>query len=198
MAARRFDVVPGGRYASAIYRMGHHESLAGTPALPSFPRIWIGYALAAATMVAEFIALGLHPELGKKGGIPPLYLFLLSFVGGVYWMVCIYRLHVVMAEIPGWKHPISPARSVGFHFIPFYNLYWVFRWPREISGFVNSRFEGAVMRPSAVGLAVLAALLLRLVDPGLGLVLLFLPISYVAELLQRALLVIPKGQRPTT
>lgn len=169
---------------------------AGVPTLPPFPRIWIGYALAAATIVSEFIALTLHPELGKQGGIPPLYLFLLSFVGGVYWAVCIYQLHVVMAQIPGWKHPISPARSVGFHFIPFYNLYWVFRWPREIAGFVNSRLERPVMRPSAASLAVLAALLLRLVDPGLGLVLLFLPISYIAELLHRALLAIPEENRP--
>lgn len=172
--------------------------LPGTPALPPFPRIWIGYGLAAATIVAEFIALGLHPELGKQGGIPPLYLFLLSLVGGVYWLVCIYQLHVVMAQIPGWKYRISPARAVGFHFIPFYNLYWVLRWPRDIAVFVNSRFERPLMRPYAVGLAVLAALLLRLVDPGLGLVLLFWPISYVAELLRRALLVIPKEHRPTS
>jgi hypothetical protein len=151
------------------------------------PLIWIGYLLGAATIVAELVAVTLNPELAKEGGIPPLYLFLVSFVGGVYWLVCIYQIHVVMAHIPGWKHPISPARAVGFHFIPFYQFYWVFKWPREIANFVNSRLPQPIMRPVAVGLAVLAALILRILDPGFGLILLFFPISYVSGCVRRAL-----------
>jgi hypothetical protein len=155
--------------------------------LPALPIVWIGYLLGVATIAAEFVALGLHPELAKEGGIPPLYLFLVSFVGGVYWLVCIYRIHVVMAHVPGWTHPISPARAVGFHFIPFYNLYWVFRWPREIANFVNPRLRQPFMKPVAVGVATLAALILRVLDPGFGLILLFFPISYVSECIRRAL-----------
>src|SRR5262249_39123897 len=94
---------------------------------PPLPQIWVGYLLGVATIVAELVAVGLNPQLAKEGGIPPLYLFLVSFVGGVYWLVCIYRIHVVLAHIPEWKHPISPARAVGFHFIPFYQFYWVFK-----------------------------------------------------------------------
>jgi len=97
-------------------------------------------------------------DLAKKGGIPPLYLFLVSFIGGVYWLVCIYRIHVVLANAPNWKHPISPARAVGFHFIPFYQFYWIFKWPREIAKFVNSRLPQPIMKPVAIGVAVLAAL----------------------------------------
>src|SRR6202140_4678886 len=118
---------------------------------PELPLIWIGYLLGIATIIAEFVALSLHPELAKEGGIPPLYLFLVSFVGGVYWLVCAYGYYVVMAQVPGWKHPISPARAVGFHFIPFYNLYWVFKWPREIAKFVNGRLQQPVMKPVAGG-----------------------------------------------
>jgi hypothetical protein len=154
--------------------------------LPRLPLIWIGYLLGVATIVAELVALGLHPELAKEGGIPPLYLFLVSFVGGVYWFVCVYRYHVVMANAPGWQHPISPARAVGFHFIPFYNLYWVFKWPREIAKFVNGRLQQPIMKPVAVGVTVLAALVLRVLDPGFGLILLFFPMSYVSACLRRA------------
>ncbi len=153
---------------------------------PPLPLIWIGYLLGIATIIAEFAALSLHPELAKEGGIPPLYLFLASFVGGVYWLVCVHRYHVVMAHVPGWKHPISPARAVGFHFIPFYNLYWVFKWPQEIARFVNGRLRQPVMKPVAVSLAVLAALILRIFDPGFGLILLFFPMSYLSECLRRA------------
>jgi hypothetical protein len=174
------------------------EAGTGTPKLPPFPQIWIGYVLGAATTVAEFIALTFHPELAKEWSTPPLYLFLLSFVGGVYWFVCIYRLHVVLAQVPGWKHPIAPARAAGFHFIPIYNLYWLFRWPREIAIFVNQRLQRPVMKPMAVSVAALAALLLRVVDPGLGLILLFLPMSYVAECLRRAFIGPAKENDPAS
>jgi hypothetical protein len=158
----------------------------GAPS-PQLPPIWIGYLLGIATVAAELFAVGLDPELAKERGIPPLYLFLVSFVGGVYWLVCIYRIHVVMAHAAGWKHPISPARAVGFHFIPFYQFYWIFKWPREIASFVNSRLPQPIMKPVAASIAVLAALLLRLADPGFGLILLFFPMSYVSECIRRAL-----------
>ena len=165
----------------------HPESARPTVAIPALPMIWIGYLLGVATIIAEFVAVGLHPELAKEGGIPPLYLFLVSFIGGVYWFVCIYRYHVILALVPGWKHPISPARAVGFHFIPFYNLYWVFKWPQEIARFVNFRVGAKIMRPTPIGVAVLGALILRILDPGFGLILLFFPLTYVSECLRRAL-----------
>src|SRR6202451_4897980 len=164
----------------------HPESARPPAAVPVLPMIWIGYLLGVATIIAEFVAVSLHPELAKEAGIPPLYLFLVSFVGGVYWFVCIYRYHVILKMMPGWKHPISPARAVGFHFIPFYNLYWVFKWPREIANFVNARLQQPIMKPVAVGVAILAALVLRILDPGFGLILLFFPVSYVSECLRRA------------
>jgi len=157
--------------------------------LPAFPQLWVGYVLGFATIIAEFVAASLHPELAKaEFPIPPLYLFLVMFVGGVYWLVCVYRYHVVMQHVPGWKHPISPARAVGFHFIPIYNFYWVFKWPQEIARFVNWRFGRPLMKPQMVGLMVFSAFLLRfLFDPGLGLILLFLAASYVSGFLRRAL-----------
>ena len=99
------------------------------------------YLLGVATIIAEFVAVSLDPQLAKQGGIPPLYLFLVSFIGGVYWFVCIYRYHVILAIVTGRKYPISPARAVGFHFIPFYQFYWVFKWPIEIARFVNFRLR---------------------------------------------------------
>lgn len=143
-----------------------------------------------ATMVAEIVAVQLHPELAKGPAvIPPLYFFLAVFIGGVYWLVCVHQYHVVMNRIPGWKHPISPARAVGFHFIPIYNFYWVFKWPQEIAKFVNWRLGRPLMKPQMVGLSVLAAFVVRfVVDPGLGLILLFVAASYVSVCLRYALL----------
>lgn len=53
--------------------------------LPPLPQLWVGYVLGLATIVAEFVAASLHPEMAKAVfPIPPLYLFLVMFVGGVY------------------------------------------------------------------------------------------------------------------
>lgn len=155
--------------------------------IPPLPRVWIGYLLGAATVTAQFVAVEGHPELAKELGIPPLYLFLAAFVGFVYWLVCVHRIFAVLDHVPQWNHAISPARAVGFHFIPIYNLYWCFRWPREIAEFVNAQVGGPMMKPAAVGAAVLLAFLLRILDPGLGLILSFLPISYLARGVRQAL-----------
>ncbi len=91
----------------------------------------------------------------------------------------------------GCFQPDTLARAVGFHFIPFYNFYWIFKWPKEIAKFVNWRLRAPVMKPVPVGVAVLGALVLRILDPGFGLILLFFPMSYVSECLRRALVVPP-------
>src|SRR6266851_2922375 len=70
------------------------------PALPSFPRIWVGYLLGVATLITEVIAVTLHPELAKEPLlIPPLYLFLANFISLVYWMVCVYEFHVILSRV---------------------------------------------------------------------------------------------------
>ena len=159
--------------------------------MPPLPQLWVGYLLGLATVVAELVE-GPQQHTPEPASImdfriPNLYLFLLMFVGGVYWLVCVYRYHVVMHHVPGWKHPISPARAVGFHFIPIYNFYWVFKWPQEMARFVNWRFRQPVMKPQIVGLMIFAAFVLRfLLDPGLGLILLFLAASYVSGCLRQA------------
>jgi hypothetical protein len=161
---------------------------------PRLPQIWIGYAFALAAMGAELVTAALHPEMvNAERMTPPLYLFLFVFVGLVYWLVCIHRLHVVMQHVPGWKHPISPARAVGFHFLPIYYLYWVFKWPKEIARFVNLRLQREVMKYQIPGVISLIAFLVGpLFDPPLGLFLLFFSISYVTAWLRRALATPPE------
>lgn len=157
--------------------------------LPPLPQLWIGYLLGFGAIVAEYVAVSLHPEIAKgERVIAPLYLFLLVFVGIVYWLVCVHRLHVILKLVPGWKHPISPGRAVGFHFIPIFYLYWMFKWPIEIARFVNSRFSQPLMRPYVAGVMMLAAFLIgALLDPGLALILLFAAISYISAGMRRAL-----------
>lgn len=161
----------------------------GAELVRHLPKLWIGYVLCLATFIDEGIVLSQHPEIASgQTFLPPLHLFLLTFVTGVYWLVCIHRLHVILSLVPGWKHPVSPARAVWFHFIPVYFIYWLYRWPKEAANFVNWRVRRTAIQPRNAGIVVLLAYIsLFLLGPG-GLALLFFALSYVVAWVGRALL----------
>jgi len=179
---------------------GHSTEEPGAPGpvqlpkapLVPMPKLWIGYLLAFVTFVGEIIAVSRHPEVfGAKEikfDIPPLEIFLPAFVTRVYWFVCIYRYHKILAAVPRYVHPISPGKAVGFHFIPFFNVFWIFHWPAAIAEFVNARLRAPVMRGWALGLGILGAFLCQIfLDAGFGAALLFLVTSNLAGFLKRAL-----------
>lgn len=162
---------------------------------PPFPRIWVGYLLGLATLIAEIVAILLHPELTKELFVtPPLYLFLANFISLAYWLVCVYEFHLVLRHVSSGAYPIKPLRAAWFHLIPVYGLYWVYKWPRELARFVNSRFPAPLMRPQRAGLAVfLAFVVFLLLDRGFGMILLFWAAAHLARCLRLALAV---GQAP--
>ena len=156
---------------------------------PRFPRIWVGYLLGVLTLIAEMIAISLHPELVKQPLIiPPLYLFLANFICLVYWLVCVYEFHVLLVYASSGSYPIKPLRAAWFHLIPIYGLYWVYKWPRELARFVNSRLPAPLLRPERTGLAVfLAFIVFLLLDRGLGMILLFWAARHLSRCLGLAL-----------
>jgi len=167
------------------------ERFPAAPPVP-LPKLWIGYLFALATFIGEMIAVSRHPEIVNSKEltftVPPLEIFLPVFVGRAYWFVCIYRYHKILSAIPRYVHPISPAKAVGLHFIPFFNIYWIFAWPNAIADFVNTRLGVRLMKGWVLGVGVIAASLCQLlVDPGFGIALLFLATSYVSGFLSRAL-----------
>lgn len=165
--------------------------LPAVPPLP-WPKLWIGYLLALVTFIGEIIAFSRHPELFNaeeiKFEVPPLEIFLPAFVTRIYWFVCVYRYHKILAAVPGYTHSISPAKAVGFHFIPFFNIFWVFAWPSAIADCVNMRLHAPVMRGWIVGAGILTAFLCQIfLDAGVGAALLFLITGNLAGFLRRAL-----------
>jgi len=171
----------------------------GAPA--AFPRIWVGYLLGVATLIAEMVAIYLHPELAKEPLlVPPLYLFLANFICLVYWLVCVYEFHVVLMQASAGTYSIRPSRAAWFHLIPIYGLYWVYKWPRELARFVNSRLPAPLMKPDRTGLAVFLAFVVFLfLDRGFGMILLFWTASHLSRCLRYALAarpVSPAGQIP--
>src|SRR5258708_1693984 len=118
------------------------EQHAEPGALPPFPRVWIGYLLGVATLIAEMVAVTLHPELAKEPLlIPPLYLFLANFISLVYWLVCVYQYHVVLSQATANAYPIKPVRAAWFHLISIYCFYLIFYMPPEVSRVVESPLD---------------------------------------------------------
>src|SRR5437867_11265734 len=105
------------------------------PARSSPPWVWFGFVFAVAFFVAEFaeLLLGLNQEAFK-----PLFV-LIVLAGWIYWLFCVHRFHKILGEMTANRYPIAPGEAVGKHFIPFYNIYWLFAWPLALSNHINSR-----------------------------------------------------------
>src|SRR5687768_591510 len=111
------------------------DSLEETPAKSSLPWVWVGFFFVAAYIIEEtlFVVLELEETFVD------LVLSLIGLAAWIYWLVCVSRFHKLLYEISRHTYSISSAEAVWKHFIPFYNLVWVFRWPAAMSDYINER-----------------------------------------------------------
>ena len=58
-------------------------------------------------------------------------------LGWAWWCFWLYRTHQRFAQMTSSNYPVKPGPAVGFHFIPLYNLYWVFHWTRPFTQFCD-------------------------------------------------------------
>jgi hypothetical protein len=140
------------------------------------PWVWVGFLFAFAFFVIEVLFVALDLE---ERGVNLILMFVL--IGGwIYWLVCIHRIHKILAELTRNKYPISPGEAAGYHFIPFYNLVWIFKWPIELSGYLNRRGRVKMISGGLIGALLLVALLLRFLDGSLGMLCMFAVLVYVS------------------
>lgn len=164
--------------------MNEIRSLGGR--VPSgLPKVWVGYIIAAAFIVVGVGQAIVDPTTADR--VTPLEI--LIFLGGwFYWLFCVYRIHKVIAEATNFSHPITPRQAVGYHFLPLYNLYWVFKWPNEIAKFVNDRVPSNKMPRSWAGFFLVVGVLVQgYVDSALGLAVVFSVGVYLTRKISRAL-----------
>jgi hypothetical protein len=158
------------------------------------PNLRFGLGLAIVLFVSEAVwgiqrelARG-TPEAQSAGGYAAAFTVMGAFVSTAYVLHCVSAYHYIVNRVEGWSHPISPRRAVRFHFIPLFNLYWDFKWPKEMARFVNWRMQRNRMSGTLVGILVLTGFLIGgLIDVSIGLVVIVFAFAYISRCLRDAL-----------
>src|SRR5579863_870879 len=162
------------------------------------PNLKFGFGLATFIFLVEIVwgvqrefARG-TPESQSAGGYAAAFAVVGAVVSTAYVLSCIARYHQVLGQIEGWSHPINAKHAVRFHFIPIFNLYWEYRWPREIARFVNWRMQTHRMSGVLVGTLVLLGFLVGgFLDLAIGLAVTLSGFAYLSRCLRDAFTAAP-------
>ena len=166
--------------------------------IPQLPKLKFGFGLAAFIFVVQIIWVAQRelargtPDAQSAGGYAAAFAVAAAFVSTAYILSCIGRYHYVLGQVEGWSHPITARRAVRFHFIPIFNLYWDYKWPREIARFVNWRMQSHRMSGALVGTLVLIGFLVAgFLDLPLVLVVILSAFAYLSRCLRDAFAAAP-------
>lgn len=158
----------------------------GNGPVSRLPRVWIGFILAFGFLAAEIVEVmrGNETAVGR-------YTITAAIFGWSYWFFCIHRFHKILGQLSPHvdnqpTYPIPPRQAVGYHFIPFYNLFWVFEWTKTFVTFLNQRTSVRVGSAGGLGTILLFSMIAMRIDGFLGLSCLFGFALYISRKLRRA------------
>jgi hypothetical protein len=144
--------------------------------------VWPGFALSALVFLVEVASAAVH----ETTGILHFAFFALSLVVFFYWLACVHRIHVLLDEATSGAYPIRPGNAVASHFIPLFNLYWLFAWPLKVARFVRGPSSGVTVLGVAFGVGFFGAMLiLRLYDGAIGSIVLFATLACVQAMVRK-------------
>jgi hypothetical protein len=89
-----------------------------------------------------FVASFFHDLNGHDPNfIRPLLLAIGWFITGLgvlaCWLVLVYTIHKDVRNLTGGGYDISPAKAVGFSFIPGFSAFWIVYMPSRLAGELN-------------------------------------------------------------
>lgn len=142
----------------------------------SLPWVWVGFLFAGAFFVLEMAwALMELDELAIN-----VVLTFIVIGGWIYFAVCVHRIHKILNELARNRYPFTPGEAASKHFIPFYNIVWLFKWPSELSRYINGKGHVRMISGGVIGTLLLLAVLVRVVDGSFGMAFLFGVMMYVS------------------
>ena len=140
------------------------------------PWVWVGFVFAGA-----FFLIGVTMVLLRVDEATfQVILVPIALAGWIYWLVCIHRIHKILNELTANRYPYTPGEAAAKHLIPFYNLVWLFKWPTELSNYLNRKGRVQIISGGAIGAMLLLSLLLRWVDGAVGMATLFGVTMYIS------------------
>jgi len=152
------------------------------PAKSSPPWVWFGFFFVAAFITEETVMLVFQLDQSVANSL----LILIGLAGWIYWLFCVSRFHRILGEISRNQYPIAPGEAAWKHFVPFYNLVWIFRWPAAMSDYFNQRERVKMVSGNLLGVfLLLAALTSRFLDGGVGLAGTFVVGMYISAKLRK-------------
>lgn len=123
----------------------------GTP-LP----VWGGFIIAGVFFIAGFFSQTHAGDIINWTSI-------FGIGGLVYYCICLAQIHKRVIALSGGIYEISVNKAVGYIFIPFYNIYWMFKWTMTLVDFINKKeIEAKMVRP-LWGILMLSASLLSII-----------------------------------
>jgi hypothetical protein len=172
------------------------DSLEEVAPKSSLPWVWFGFVFVAAFFIEETLDV----VLDLDEAVSRIVLTMIGLAGWIYWLFCVARFHTVLQEVSRRHYPISGSEAALKHIIPFYNLYWIFQWPSEMSDYLSQRGRVRMISGKVLGLFLLISLLTsRFFDGGLGLIGTFAVGMYISAKLSRHvqfLVTMDKSQLP--
>ncbi len=127
-----------------------------------------GYIIVVVFWIASFIDTGNDPNIYFGP-----YTLITSLIAFGFWLTCVYRFHLILKQVSDGWYPNSPGKSVGFHFIPFINLWWLLKWPKDFGSYIKADGNVRILPGALLGLILLLSTLVRFYDGGLSLLLIF-------------------------
>jgi hypothetical protein len=143
------------------------------------PPVWMGFVFVAVLFLLELFIL-----YGKQITIIYLY-YIIGGISILYWLAYIYRFHTILGELSGSKYPISPSASVGWHFLPIYNIFWIFYWPSELSHFIKKQNTVDILPGVVIGALIFISFISFKIDGPLGLLCLSTIDTYISNRINR-------------
>lgn len=142
------------------------------------PAVAKGFLFAALFFVGEILSVRYEE--------PQVELLLSGLLGGwFYWIYCVHRMHVILAEMTNYRYPVPPGKAAGRHAYPCYNIFWILYWSSVFAGYLSDRGRVRIISGGLLGPMLLLSLLLVLEDGAVGLTFLFAVTMYMSAKLAK-------------
>ncbi len=145
------------------------------------PWVWVGFLFAGVFFVLEIAFVIMNLDEASMS----LILTLVVLGGWIYFLVCVHRIHKILNELSRNHYPYTPGEAAGRHFIPFYNFVWMFKWPGEMSRYINGKGRVQMLSGGVLGTLLLLSLFVRFFDGAFGMAFLFGVTMYISAKLKQ-------------